>query len=583
VSNQSQTSRELYLRLLRYVFPYWKVLAVSLSLLALLAATEPVFPALMQPLLDEGFTNRNESFIRWIPIALVALFLFRGALTFTASYASSWVAGRLVADLRNEMFAKLVELPVRFFDQKSSARLSSHIAYDVHNLTSAATTALTVIVRDSLTIVGLMAWLLWLDWKLTTVTLILFPFIALIVRYFNKRLRKVSSENQYAMADITHHVEEASTNNRIIKTFTAEDFEKERFRYVNERQRGLNMRSIVASSAVTPLVQLLASLSVAIVVGIALNNPTNTTASAGGFMSFLTALLMLLPPTKRLTDVTSVIQRGLAAAEVVFSLIDEAPEKLSTSEHDDLHLKGKIEFKDVSFSYPGENKLALKQLNLAIPAGERLALVGKSGSGKSTITSLIAGFYTKTHGEIFLDQTPIQQIPLASIRKNIALVSQDVRLFNNSVLFNVAYGDPTPDLERAQKALSDAHALEFVSGLSEGIHTQLGQNGVKLSGGQRQRIAIARAFYKNAPILILDEATSSLDTESERNIQLALEKLMEGRTSIVVAHRLSTIEHADRIAVLADGQIQEIGSHNELIRHSGAYARLHQLQEAGSL
>jgi len=237
----------------------------------------------------------------------------------------------------------------------------------------------------------------------------------------------------------------------------------------------------------------------------------------------------------------------------------------------------------VSFSYPGENKLALKQLNLTIPAGERLALVGKSGSGKSTITSLIAGFYTNTRGEIFLDQIPIEQIPLTSIRKNIALVSQDVRLFNNSVLFNVAYGEPAPDLERAQKALSDAHAMEFVSGLSEGIHTQLGQNGVKLSGGQRQRIAIARAFYKNAPILILDEATSALDTESERNIQLALEKLMEDRTSIVIAHRLSTIEHADRIVVLADGQIQEIGSHNELIRNNGAYARLHQRQEAGSL
>jgi subfamily B ATP-binding cassette protein MsbA len=300
-------------------------------------------------------------------------------------------------------------------------------------------------------------------------------------------------------------------------------------------------------------------------------------------MSFLTALLMLLPPTKRLTDVTSVIQRGLAAAEVVFSLIDEAPEKSTTTEHGGLRLKGEIEFKNISFSYPGENKLALDQLSLRIPSGERLALVGKSGSGKSTITSLIAGFYSKTSGEIFLDQIPIEQIPLASIRKNIALVSQDVRLFNNSVLFNVAYGETTPDLNRAEKALSDAHALEFVSSLSEGIHTQLGQNGVKLSGGQRQRIAIARAFYKNAPILILDEATSALDTESERNIQLALEKLMEGRTSIVVAHRLSTIEHADRIVVLANGQIQETGSHSELIRSNGAYARLHQLQEAGSL
>ncbi len=577
-----QNSRQLYGRLLRYVKPYWKYLATSVAFLVLLAATEPLFPALMKPLLDEGFTNQNELFIKWIPIGLVGLFLIRGALLFTSSYASAWVSNRVVTDLRSEMFSHLMQLPVSFYDQHSSARLSSHIAYDVNNVTGAATSALTVLVRDSLTILGLMIWLLWLDWKLTSITIALFPLIAYIVRYFNRRLRRFSGESQRAMAGITHAIEEAASNNRIIKIFTSQEYESERFREENEKHRRISMRAMVASTAISPLIQLLTSLSVAVIIGVALNNSGAGTATAGGFVSFLTALMMLLPPIKRLSEITAVIQRGLAAAEVVFSILDESAERHSEATKTAKtypRLQGDIAFKDVSFTYPEAKKPALDQFNLHVEAGKTMALVGRSGSGKSTVTSLLSGFYCLESGQILLDQQSFTELPLSQIRQNIGLVSQDVRLFNNTILHNVAYAEAAPDELRAINALKHAHAWEFVAQLPDGLQTQVGQNGLKLSGGQRQRLAIARAFYKDAPILILDEATSALDTESEQKIQDALNELIQGRTTLIIAHRLSTIEKADQIVVMDHGKIVEQGTHTELLARNGAYTRLHALQE----
>jgi len=571
-------SRQLYLRLLGYVKPHWKRLGLSILLLALLAATEPVFPALMKPLLDEGFTHRNETYMQWIPIALVILFLLRSILTFTSSYVSSWVAQRVVTDLRAEMFHHMVHLPTTYFDTKSSARLASHIGYDASNVTGAATSALTVLTRDSLTLAGLIGWLLWLDWQLTMITLMIFPLIVLAVRYFNRRLRRLSSANQNAMANITHIIEEAAGNNRIVKVFSAEKFETDRFHEINEKQRGVAMRATIASSALTPIVQLLASMSVAIIIAIALHQSNSATATAGGFMSFLTALLMLLAPIKRLTDITSVIQRGLAAAESVFSIIDEPAERDHTLTKQSHISKGSIEFRDVQFGYPGTDNHVLDHFSLKIASGESIALVGHSGSGKSTIVSLLAGLYPIENGQILIDETDSMDLTLKEIRKNIALVSQDIRLFNHTILHNVAYGDESPNRQRAQDALKIANALEFVEQLPDGLNTEVGQNGVKLSGGQRQRIAIARAFYKDAPILILDEATSALDTESERNIQVALDRLIENRTTIMIAHRLSTIEKADQIIVMEDGMIAETGTHNELLTMNGLYAHYHKLQ-----
>ena len=570
-------SKQVYIRLLGYVKPYWKTLAFSVLLLSLLAATEPLFPMMMKPLLDEGFTNKDATFMQWIPIFVVGLFLVRGILTFTSSYASSWVANRLVTDLRNLMFNQLTYLPTTYFDHHSSGSLTSKIAYDVNNVTGAATQALTTIVRDTLSLVALLGWLFWLDWKLTIVTLALIPFITIITRYFNKRLRNISGKSQSSMADLTHRIEEASSGHKIIKIFNAQKYEQKRFQLRNEQQRGLAMRSTVAASALVPLVQILASFAIALIIWMALNQDGGGTATAGGFVSYLTAMLMLLPPLKRLTGITATIQRGLAAAESVFEILDE-PEEKSAKHQQIRQLNGCIQFNNISFIYPHTEQVILDNFSLEIKCGDTVALVGPSGSGKTTVSNLLARFYNTKSGSITIDEQSISDISLTTLRNSISLVSQDIRLFNDTIAANVAYTEVNPDINKVKSALIAANAWEFVTNLPNKLNTMSGQNGVRLSGGQRQRIAIARAFYKDAPILILDEATSALDTESERSIQSSLEQLMKNRTTLVIAHRLSTIEHADNIVVMKDGSIVEQGRHAQLIKKSGLYKHYYKLQ-----
>ena len=570
-------SKQVYIRLLGYVKPYWKTLAFSVLLLSLLAATEPLFPMMMKPLLDEGFTNKDATFMQWVPIFVVGLFLVRGILTFTSSYASSWVANRLVTDLRALMFSQLTTLPTTYFDHHSSGSLTSKIAYDVNNVTGAATQALTTIVRDTLSLVALLGWLFWLDWKLTIVTLALIPFITIITRYFNSRLRNISGQSQRSMADLTHRIEEASSGHKIIKIFNAQKYEQDRFQLRNEQQRGLAMRATVAASALVPLVQILASFSIALIIWMALNQNDGGTVTAGGFVSYLTAMLMLLPPLKRLTGITATIQKGLAAAESVFEILDE-PEEKSAKHQQIPQLNGCIQFNNISFTYPHTEQVILDNFSLEIKCGDTVALVGPSGSGKTTVSNLLARFYNTKSGSITIDEQSISDISLTTLRNSISLVSQDIRLFNDTIAANVAYTEVNPDINKVKSALIAANAWEFVTNLPNKLNTMSGQNGVRLSGGQRQRIAIARAFYKDALILILDEATSALDTESERSIQAALEQLMKNRTTLVIAHRLSTIEHADNIVVMKDGSIVEQGRHAQLIKKSGLYKHYYKLQ-----
>jgi subfamily B ATP-binding cassette protein MsbA len=572
------SSTQLYLRLLGYVKPYWRVYAVSIVAMAVFSATEPAMPALVKPLIDGTFVDRDLSVLRWAPIAIIGLFLIRGVASFTADYCSSWVAQKVVVDLRKHMFATLVRLPTAFYDANTTGNLISKFTYNVQQVTGAATSAMTVLVKDSLAVLGLLGFMLYLNWRLTAAALIVGPLIVLIIRKFSKRLRAMSRAEQAAMGDLNHVLEESIGCHRVVKVFGGQEYEAGRLERAVNKVRKFNMKMAVAASANVPLTQIVGSVAVAGIIYFITLQATRDQTTIGGFIAFLGALLMLLAPLKRLTGVSATLQRGLAAAETVFEMIDERPEPdAGTAEIG--RVRGEIEFRNVTFTYAGGARPALDNVSLRITAGETVALVGASGSGKTTLANLLPRFYVPTSGKILIDGRDTAELQLASLRANIALVSQDVTLFNDTVAANIGYGRlGTASESDVVAAAEAAHAMGFIREMPEGLQTHIGEDGVRLSGGQRQRLAIARAFLKNAPILILDEATSALDSESERHVQEALESLMVGRTTLVIAHRLSTIESADRIVVLDQGRIAEVGRHGELLSRNGIYAKLHRIK-----
>jgi len=574
-----QNSRALYARLLTYLKPYWKVFALAVLGMVCTAATEPVFPAIMKYLLDNGFQTPDKRLVWLIPIGIVALFLVRGVLAFCTSYLMTWISTHLVTDLRREMFAKILFLPTQTFHDQSSGKLISRILYDADNVNLAATSVLVTAVRESLTSVALMVYLLYLDWKLTLITLAIGPLIALIVKGFSKRIRAASRSSFEAIRSMSHTIEETASAHKIIKIFGGQAQQTERFFKNTERFRRSMMREALPASAMTPITHLSASLAVALIAYLALSQTTGqASTSAGGFVSFITAMLLLIAPIKQLTGISPILQRGLAACESVFALLDQSSE-IDTGEKKLIDAKGNIVFDHVSFSYPGAERFALNDISFSVTAGQTVALVGASGGGKTTVSALIPRFYRPTAGQIRIDDINILELNLESLRQNIALVSQDIVLFNDTIEANIAFGlSSNYDRERVISAAKAANAWEFIQQLPEGLSTLIGEDGAKLSGGQRQRIAIARALLKDAPILILDEATSALDTESERQVQAALAILMKNRTTLVIAHRLSTIENSDRIMVLDKGCIVESGSHAELISAGGYYANLNQIQ-----
>ena len=586
--NQPSSSRALYFRLLQYVRPYLKVVLLSLLATAVMAATEPLFPALLKPLLDKGFVPDGgfENPIL-IPFAIVGVFLLRGVFNYFSSYGFSWVSNRVIADIREEMFRRMVNLPSSYFQKFASNVPLTKIAYDVNGVASAATSVVVTILKDGLAVIGLLLWLLWLNWKLTLICLVLIPAIALVMRTFSGRLRKASRGAQISTANMVEVLQEAARCERVIKVFGGQNQEANRFFRTNDDVRRQNMRQAVAAAATTPIVHVFASIAVATVVYIALVQSASGESTVGSFVSFITALLMLLSPLRHLADVNAPLQRGLAAAESVFQLLDQAAESDSgeiDAGRDVGRVSGQLTFNDVSFRYPNAERDALSHISLAIAPGQTLALVGQSGGGKSTLAALVPRFFNPDSGSIQLDGNDLQALSLSSLRRNIAYVSQDVLLFNDSVAANIAYGDMAhASRTEIEAAAAAANALEFIRALPNGFDTVIGENGNNLSGGQRQRLAIARAILKDAPILILDEATSALDNESERLVQNALENLMQKRTTLVIAHRLSTIESAHRIAILAHGRIVEIGDHATLMAANGAYAQLHRLQFAESV
>lgn len=573
------TSRQLYLRLLGYVRPYWLAFVAAIVCMGLSSIVEPVFPAMMKGLLDNGF-SRGKDNLDWLlyPAAIVGIFVARAVLGFIGDYAMSWVSNNVIAELRQAMFERIVHLPTTYFNDNTSGRLMSRVAYDVGGVAGAATGALTTLVKDSLSVVGLLAWLLYLNWKLTLVAFAMIPFIALAVRGFGGRLRRVARSIQQSQGALTEVLQEAIEGHKIVKIFGGQQYEQTRFNANVQQQRRFNMRATVAAAAQGPIVQFFAALALGTIMAVAMKQASSEQTTVGGFVSFITAMLMLLAPLKRLTDISAPIQRGLAAAESVFDVIDQPTERdegtveLSPA-------RGLIEFDAVTFSYPGSERMALQDVSFTAHPGECIALVGQSGSGKTTIANLLPRLYPTNAGEIRIDGHRLDDIRLGSLRDNIALVSQEVVLFNDTVAANIAYGARSGvSREEILSAAKAAHALEFIETMPDGFDTLIGEKGVKLSGGQRQRLAIARALLKNAPILILDEATSALDTQSERLVQEALDELMKNRTTLVIAHRLSTIENADRVLVMRQGKIVESGTHTELMGRNGEYAILQRMQ-----
>lgn len=575
----SETDRALYFRLLGFVRPYWRAFSIAVFCMVCTAATEPVFPAIMKHLLDSGFHTADARMVWLIPASIVLLFLARGVLSFVTNYLMTWVSTRLVVDLRRAMFDKLIDAPTQVFHTQPSSQWIARLLYDVDHINQAATNVLITAVRESLTAIALLSYLFYLDWRLTIVTLTVGPVIAVLIQSFGLRIRKASKASLESLRGVAHTVEETTAANKVIKIYGGQAQQKERFHAVTESFRRSMMKEAVPASALTPITHMTASIAIAFIIYMALSRTMGQAGdTAGGFVSFITAMLLLISPIKQLTTISPILQRGLAACESVFGVLD-APVEADTGQAKLTNCQGDIRFENVSFCYPGSDKLVLDKINLRVQPGQTIALVGASGGGKSTLAALIPRFYTPDSGRITIDGIEINSLALANLRDNIALVSQDIILLNDSIRANIAFGQSRGANEaRVREAAVAAHAWDFIAQLPQGLDTLAGENGATLSGGQRQRIAIARALLKNAPILILDEATSALDAESERLVQDALATLMCNRTTLVIAHRLSTIERADLIVVLDNGRIVESGDHMSLIQRNGYYANLQRLQ-----
>lgn len=578
-SKPGSSGTGVYRRLLQYSFSQWKLLSIAIAGMAVSAMTEPAFAALMRPLLDGSFVERDPAALKWVPVMMLLIFIARGLSNFLSSFFMEKVGRTVIQNLRDEVFAKYLALPTSAFDTTSKGELIARVTFNTEQVANAATDSLTILIRDTITIIGLLAWMFYLSWEMALGVLIVAPAVSLIVAAVTRRFRKISKSIQGSMGDVTHVTEEAIDGQRVVKVFGGQDYELNRFADVNRKNTELHVKLAKVKSATTPVVQFLVALVLAGIVVFATQESFQDQITVGTFMSFMTAMMMLLTPIRRLTNVNVMIQKGIAAGEDIFALLD-SPEEIDQGKASvKSPVAGKLKFTDVGFRYTSDAGPVLAGINLTVEPGQTVALVGRSGSGKTTLVNLLPRLYELSDGEISLDGVAIDQIPLKRLRDQIAYVGQHVTLFSGSIRNNIAYGRldaaSEADIVAAAKA---AYAWEFIERLPEGLDTEVGENGVLLSGGQRQRLAIARALLKDAPVLILDEATAALDTESERYIQAALEEVCKGRTTLVIAHRLSTVENADCIVVMQDGEIVESGRHQELLEKDGVYAMLHGMQ-----
>lgn len=577
---QDKTTWQTFKQLWPYIANYKLGLIVAIVALVMNAASDTLMLSMLGPLLDQGFSydDVEGDFLKWMPLYLVILMLVRGLSSFVSAYCLSWVSGNVVMTMRRRMFNHFMKMPVSFFDQESSGALLSRITYDSEQVASATSGALVSLVREGASILGLMILMFWSSWQLSAILLVIAPVVAISIQVVSKRFRRISSNMQDAMGSVTSSAEQMLKGHKVVLSYGGQDVEKKRFEKVSNRMRQQTMKLVSAQAIANPVIQLIASMALVVVLILANTEAIRSELTAGTFAVVFGAMFGLMRPLKSLTNVTSQFQRGMAACHSLFNLMELETEK-DTGTHEAEQINGDIKVEDVVFTYPSREAPALNHVSFEVPAGKTLALVGRSGSGKSTIANLLTRFYEIDSGSITLDGMPIEQYTLSNLRQQVAVVSQNVHLFNDTVANNIAYAAADQySREQIEHAAKLAYADDFIRGLDEGYDTMIGENGVSLSGGQRQRIAIARALLRNAPVLILDEATSALDTESERAIQAALDELQKDRTVLVIAHRLSTIEDADQILVVDEGEIVERGSHQALLAHNGAYAQLHRIQ-----
>ncbi|RJS95418.1 lipid A export permease/ATP-binding protein MsbA [Salinisphaera sp. Q1T1-3] len=572
--------RDIYPRLLGYTWQYKGWLGFAGLGMAIYAGADTALIYILKPLLDGSIVKRDPWMIRWIPLFMLGLFMARGVAGFVSSYGMSWVSNRVVYHVRADVFDKFLRLPASYFDRNTTGRTTAMLTYYTSQISGAATSAITIVVQDTLRVVGFTLLMFWVNWSLALITLVVGPIIAMVVNRVSKRFRRYSVSIQQSMGDITHISEEVLIGQRVVKVFGGESHEREAFRRVNDRNQRMAMRKATTSAASVPVIQFIAAIAIAFVVSIAVRNTGGGVMTPGDLATFFGAMMGMMGPIKRLTGVNATIQAGMAAAGAIFELIDE-PGEPDTGQRTIARSTGRIAVEGVWFRYPGGDQNVLRDIHFNVTPGQTVAFVGRSGSGKSTLLSLLPRFYDYDRGRITLDGQALGDYALADLRRQISLVDQNVVLFNDTIAGNIAYG-ALADVDRAtvEDAARRAYAADFIESLPNGYDTVVGQNGIMLSGGQRQRIAIARALLKDAPILILDEATSALDTESERAIQQGLDNLMRNRTTLVIAHRLSTIQDADHIVVMHDGAVVEQGSHEALMAGTGHYRSLHDIQFA---
>ncbi len=578
MNDKDLSTWQTFRRLWPIISPFRIGLIVAAVALIINAAGDTLMLSLLQPLLDEGFGKASNDVLKWMPLIVIALMVMRGLSGFVSSYCISWVSGKVVMQMRRRLFSHMMGMPVSFFDQQSTGTLLSRITYDSEQVASSSSSALITVVREGASIIGLFILMFYYSWQLSLILIVIAPIVSWVIRVVSKRFRDISKNMQNSMGQVTASAEQMLKGHKEVLIFGGQKVETERFNKVSNHMRQQGMKMVSASSISDPIIQLIASFALAFVLYAASFPEIMDTLTAGKITVVFSSMIALMRPLKSLTNVNAQFQRGMAACQTLFAILDMEQEK----DDGKLELKkadGNIEFRNVTFSYPTKEQPALQNISMHIPAGKIVALVGRSGSGKSTIANLLTRFYDVNEGSILLDGHDLREYTLASLRGQVALVSQNVHLFNDTVANNIAYASENQySREEIEKAAEMAYAMDFIRKLDNGLDTMIGENGVLLSGGQRQRIAIARALLCDSPVLILDEATSALDTESERAIQAALDELQKNRTSLVIAHRLSTIEKADEILVIEDGHIVERGNHLSLLEQNGVYSQLHRMQ-----